>query len=437
MKRFVSILMRLVIAAVLVSMSVPSTVMSASAPISVYLPVVLNNWSPVTITWWHITTIDPGRALWQTLANQYMAAHPNVNIEISVMDNETFKTTLAAAMEAGTPPDIFQSWGGGTLNQQAKAGMLKDITADLDANGSAWRESFGAGPLGLYAYQGKNHGVPWDMGMVGFWYNKDLFAQAGITNTPTTWTEFKADVSKLKTAGITPIALGAGDKWPTAFYWEYLATRIGGQAAFEAAYDRTGAFTDAPFVQAGEKLQELVALNAFQDEFLSATSGDESTIMGNGQAAMDLMGQWGPGSFGDGIRSKLGFFPFPVVEAGSGNPGDVIGGGNGFAIGKNAPPEAIDFVKFLTSVDSEIQLAAAGIAIPTVKGAEVGLTDPLMIIVQQTFTAAPYFQLYYDQYLPPAMGSVVNDSVYGILAGTLTPLQAAQAIENSAEAEIK
>ena len=47
-----------------------------------------------------------------------------------------------------------------------------------------------------------------------------------------------------------------------------------------------------------------------------------------------------------------------------------------------------------------------------------------MIAVQKGLAAAKYFQLYYDQALPPAMGSVINDSVQGLFAGTLTPEQA-------------
>jgi len=58
-------------------------------------------------------------------------------------------------------------------------------------------------------------------------------------------------------------------------------------------------------------------------------------------------------------------------------------------------------------------------------------------LVQQGAAAAEYFQLYYDQYLPPAMGSVVNDAVQGIFAGTLTPLEAAQMIEDSAAVELQ
>ena len=223
---------------------------------------------PVKITWWHISTKDPALSDWQKMADDFMAAHPNVTIEITVLENEAFKTKLTTVMQSGEVPDIFQSWGGGGLAEQIDAGLLKDITADLDADGGAWRDTFAPGALAVFGKDGKNYGVPWDMGMVGLWYNKDLFAQAGIEAVPTTWSEFLADVQKLKDAGITPIALGEGDSWTGMHIWSYLATRIGGAAAFTAAADRTGSFEDPAFVQAGVELKKLIDMDPFQMRLL-------------------------------------------------------------------------------------------------------------------------------------------------------------------------
>jgi raffinose/stachyose/melibiose transport system substrate-binding protein len=395
----------------------------------------------VTVTWWHISTKDPGLSDWQKMADDYMAAHPNVTIEITVLENEAFKTKLTTVMQSGDPPDIFQSWGGGTFNQQVDAGLLKDITADLNAD-TAWHDSFAPGALGVYSYQGKNYGVPWDMGMVGFWYNKDLFQQAGIDATPTTWTEFLDVVQKLEAAGITPISIGEGDKWPGMHFWNYLATRICGQAGFEAVMNGTGSFTDPCFVEAGAKLQELIALEPFQDGFLGATHDEMQATFGNGKAAMELSGQWAPSveaanSADQKGVANLGLFGFPAVEGGAGDVSDVVGGGNGFAIGKNAEPEAVDFVKYLTNVENQTIIAAHGTGIPVVKGAEKGLTDPNMLKVQELFASAKYFQLYYDQFLPPATGSVLNDSIQGLFADTATPEQVAQQIEDSFQQESK
>ncbi len=68
--------------------------------------------------------------------------------------------------------------------------------------------------------------------MVGIWYNKALFEQAGIEEIPTTWTEFLSVVQQLKDAGITPIALGERDKWTGHFWWSYLALRNAGRDGF-------------------------------------------------------------------------------------------------------------------------------------------------------------------------------------------------------------
>ena len=394
------------------------------------------------IVWWHINTQEDQRVVWEGMANAFTAEHPDVSIEITVLENEAFKAKLATAMQSGSPPDIFQSWGGGVLKQYGDAGLVQDLTPALAQSG--WGESFNPGPLGLYSFDGKSYGVPWNAGMVGFWYNTALFEQAGIAQPPTTWAEFLDAVQKLKDAGITPLALGEKDKWPGHFYWVYLATRIGGREAFESAYSRAGSFTDPAFVEAGARLKELVDLQPFQAGFLGAGYPDHQVVMANGQAAMELMGQWAPGA-NSGVaedsalyRANLGWFPFPTVEGGAGDPSDALGGGDGFAVGKNAAPEAIEFVRFLTSVENQITVVKTGLAgTPVVKGSEVALEDPLLKEVQSRVGNAKYYQLYYDQYLPPAVGQAVNDATQGLFAGTASPEEVAQTIEEAAAFELQ
>ncbi len=118
---------------------------------------------PVTITWWHITTKDPGLSDWQKMADDYMAEHPNVKIEITGLENEAFKTKLNTVMQSGDPPDIFQSWGGGGFNQQVDAGLLKDITGDLEAD-PVWKSDFCTRRSGRQLLLRQNYGVPWELG---------------------------------------------------------------------------------------------------------------------------------------------------------------------------------------------------------------------------------------------------------------------------------
>ena len=118
------------------------------------------------------------------------------------------------------------------MNDQANAGMLKDITADLDADGGAWRNTFAPGALAVYAFDGKNYGVPWDMGMVGFWYNKDLFAKAGITQAPTTWTEFLEMSRRLRLPASPPSLWVRKTTGPACISGRISPPALCGKAAF-------------------------------------------------------------------------------------------------------------------------------------------------------------------------------------------------------------
>ncbi len=429
----------LVLSFVLAACATPTAAPATEAPATEAPAATEAPMEPVTITWWHISTKDPALGDWQKMADDYTAMHPNVKIEITVLENEAFKTKLATVLQSGEVPDIFQSWGGAGLSEQADAGLLKDITADLEADGGAWKDTFAPGALGVFSVDGKYYGVPWDMGMVSVWYNKDLFAQAGIENTPATWEEFLTDVQKLKDAGITPISLGEKDTWTGMHIWSYLATRIGGADAFNAAASGTGKWTDAAFVEAGVQLKRLIDMQPFQDGYLGATHDEMQATFGNGLAAMEISGQWAPSveaansADGKGV-ANLGMFTFPAVEGGKGGANDAMGGGNGFAIGMNASPEAIDFVKYLTSVENQTLLAADGVNIPVVKGSEVGLKDENMKLVQAGFASANYFQLYYDQILPSAVASSVNDAVAKLYAGTATPEEVCAEIQAAADA---
>jgi len=75
--------------------------------------------------------------------------------------------------------------------------------------------------------------------------------------------------------------------------------------------------------------------------------------------------------------------------------------------------------------------------VPTAIGAETALTDPNLIAINKAVSAASYFQLYYDQYLPPATGEVVKDATQGLFAGTMSPQEVAAAVDRSYQAEKK
>ena len=394
----------------------------------------------VEINWWHIQNNDPGKSLWQALADEYMAAHPNVKVNLTVLENDAFKTKLTTEEAGGKTPDLFQSWGGGGMAQEVKAGLLKDITADV----ASWKDTINPGALGMYQVDGKQYGIPFDLGMVGFWYNKEQFTKAGITAPPATWDDLLADVQKLKDAGLTPIAVGEGEKWPGMFYWAYLAIRAGGKDAMDKAI-ASGDWSGPSFVEAGNQLKRLIDLKPFQAGFLAAKwdgAGGAAASMATAKGAMQLQGQWLPGTVAansadkKGMGDNLGWFPFPALASGAGAATDGFGGGNGFAVGKDAPPETIDFLHYLVSTDAANRWGALNSGIlPTTVGTESSVTDPQLKDVLAGRAKAQFVQLYLDQATTPALGGSINDAIQTLFAGAATPEQVAKAITDAAKTQ--
>ncbi|MFL6122304.1 substrate-binding domain-containing protein [Actinophytocola sp.] len=387
------------------------------------------------ISWWHIQNTPPLLPIWEDLAKKYQQQHSGVTFDIQPIENEAFKARLTTVTQSGDAPDIFQTWGGGVLRQQIEAGLVKDITADI----RSWRDTIVPTAFNAYEFDGKTYAVPYDVGMVGFWYNRTLFGKADITTPPATWAELLDAVRVLKSAGVTPIALAGGAKWPGHYYWTYLAMRVAGVDGLKKA-EADKDFSGAEFVRAGTLLKELVDLQPFQNGFLGAKydgPDGQAAVMGNGQAAMELMGQWGPTQqreqSGKGLGDDVAFFPFPSVAGGRGRTSDIMGGGGGFAVGHDAPPEAVDFLKFLVSLNNQRREAATGALLPVTKGAEDGISDENQKTVAATVAGATGFQLYLDQAYAPSVGQTVNDSVASLIAGQMSAEDVAKAVTESAQ----
>ena len=391
------------------------------------------------ITVLHVSENPAQKAVWEKIANDYNAAHPGVKVEFKYLENEAFKAKLPTMLQsADSRPELFYSWGGGVMQAQDKAGFLKDITADV----APWEGALSQTANDAFKVDGKVVGVPFEVGEVAFFYNKKLFEKASVkAEDIKTWDDFLGAVKKIKAAGITPIVVGAGEKWPMHFYYAYLVMRIGGEHALaDAKAGKDGGFKNATFVEAGKRLRELGALDPFQPGYLATKHAESSGMFGDGKAAMDLMGQWllgmqGPNSAsGKGLAEEdIGILSFPVVSGGKGKATDTLGGVNGWLVSKSAPPEAVDFLKFFSQAKYADDAAATAAYIPVVKGSEAAFTDPLFKRLAADLATTTYHQNYFDQDLGPAVGRVINDASVAVAAGEMTPEAAAAAIQEAAD----
>lgn len=387
-----------------------------------------------TVKWLHIEANPAQVKIWDEVARAYEAAHPGIRIEMQFLENEAYKAKLPTILQSKDRPHIIYSWAGGVLKAQIEAGVLQDITDQV----KGYSDSITPAALAAFTQDGRVYGLPIALSQVGFLYNKQLMAKAQVdATTIKTWDDLLSAVKTLKAAGVTPIVVGGADKWPLHFYWTHLAVRIGGKAAFEAALrGENGGFSGETFQKSGELFKQLVDLQPFQNGFLGFKNPQAVGAFGDGKAAMTLAIssayhlQRALAADKKGLgEDQIGWFDFPVVPGGKGAPTDTLGGITGWLITRDSPKEAVDFLKFFISKDVQTRLAAGNYLVPVVRGAEAGLSNAFMKQIADNLAKSNYHQNFYDQSLGPSVGRVVNDVTAEIAGGSMTPRDAAKAIE--------
>src|SRR5690606_31142699 len=148
------------------------------------------------------------------------------------LENEAYKAKLPALLQSDEAPHMFYSWGGGVLNIQRSSGFLQPLTAAMEADGGAWKSTFAESAVDGLSFDGDIYAVPFKVGALSFFYNKEMFAEAGVdASAIKTWSDFLGAVQTIKDAGMTPLGCDGADKWPLHFYYSYLIMRHGGPDA--------------------------------------------------------------------------------------------------------------------------------------------------------------------------------------------------------------
>ncbi|GEA88967.1 extracellular solute-binding protein [Cellulomonas cellasea] len=392
-----------------------------------------------TLTWWHNSNNEPGKGYYEKVAADFEAANPGVTVEISALAHEDMLTKLDASFQTGDTPDVYMERGGGELAAHVEAGLVQDLS-----DGSSEAIEKIGGSVAGWQVDGKTYALPFSLGVVGFWYNKALFQQAGITEPPATMADLIAAADKLKAAGIEPISVGAGDKWPAAHYWYYMALRHCSEQVLTDAVTLKD-FSDPCFVAAGEDLEKLIAAEPFNSGFLAtpAQTGPTSAsgLLATRKVAMELAGHWEPGVMQgltedkQGLGADTGWFPFPSVEGGEGDPAAALGGGDAWACSAEAPPACVDFVNYLLSDEVQTGFAEQSMGLPTNPAATGSVADPALAELLTFRDEAPFVQLYFDTAFGENIGGAMNDEIALLFAGQGTPQGIVDATQAAAESE--
>ncbi|MFF9343830.1 ABC transporter substrate-binding protein [Streptomyces sp. NPDC014773] len=354
-----------------------------------------------------------------------------VKAVLDTIPGADYQSKLQTIISGKQAPDVFFNWGGGSIKPYVDAGLLMPLD-DFIAKTPELKSSFLPSVFNTAVVDGKPYGVPMRGTQPVLLFSNDKVLKDAGLSAPRTWDELLAAVKTLKAKGVTPIALGGGDKWPTQMWFQYLYDRVAGPELFQKAVggDKE-AWASEDSKKALGKLKELIDAGAFGSNYDSVkfTDGGSPALLATGKAAFELMGSWEYSTLQDAhpdfVKNDLGYGAFPTVEGGKGDPANVAGNTNNFysVVKTTKHPEAVaEFLKLMYS-DEFVKAQLSVGNLPTTTNTEKFLdtsANPAYSAFQYDLVKkAPAFQLSWDQAFPPAATTTIHQAVQQFFNGQM------------------
>lgn len=297
------------------------------------------------LTFWVISPFTPDdQAPIFAAAKQYQEEH-GVEVAVEATAPPDMLNKLITAVRGGGGPDVVSvdsAWNA-TLGA---AEILVDITDRF----APIADQFFPGPVETGLYLGKQYAAPWYTNNVALFYNKGLFAAAGIESPPATWDELVEKGKALTSGDSYGIMLGGGgfgafEFWP--FAWQNRATLV--------SEDGTQAeFGSEAGLQAWQFYSDLYLTHKIVPEDIKSAGESWDQVFApfiQERAAMVMAGDWAIFAINEGNPDlDLGVAPLPKGKEAA----TVIGG---FNLGISATSQQADaawaFIEWLTAAEQE------------------------------------------------------------------------------------
>ncbi|GAA2644423.1 ABC transporter substrate-binding protein [Paractinoplanes durhamensis] len=308
-----------------------------------------------TVELWHFFTEREAEAI-DTVIKDFEASHPNIKVTVKSGQDDS---KVTQAIGAGNGPDIGLSYSTDIVGKFCSSGAWVDLTpyisrdkVDLNQLNATTRQ--------YTEFDGKRCAMPFLADAYGMFYNKDLFAKAGITTPPKTLDELTEDAKKLtvrnadgslKTVGFLPLY----DFYENAA--AHLAPATGAKWLTDDGKSAVG--TDPNWKTLLTWQKNLVDWYGYANlTKFKASLGDEfsaDNAFQKGQVAINIDAEYRLAFLKDQTPTlKYGVAPLPTADPARYGGGYVTG--NILGISKNAknPEAAWELIKYLTTDDAAV-----------------------------------------------------------------------------------
>lgn len=386
----------------------------------------------VVIDFFHRWPNEPRKSFYDQKAKEFMDANPHVKINIDAVLNDSYKEKIRVLVSNDNLPDIFTSWSDSFAMNLVSSDRIRTLDDILNED-TEWKDNIIESQFSGFTFDDKIYGVPFTIDGKAFFYNKTVFKENNIT-PPKTYNEFLDILEKLKAAGWeTPLVEGLTNAWAISHYMGTIFQRTLDPAVTAVDYvEATGEFTDPGYIKGLEVFQELTE---YMGETSTAIDHEAARNMfAAGEAPIVYMQFAEVKMVEDNTDMEFGFFDFPAIEGGKGDSKALTGAPEGWMLSQNAPVEAEEFLKFLTSKESAFEFTKVDGQLNAIKG---GVTEEntsavsmeAYEIVNNASSTAPWF----DNAVNINIADIFMRGGQNLAIGEQTPQEIMEDVQQEAE----
>jgi N,N'-diacetylchitobiose transport system substrate-binding protein len=318
-----------------------------------------------TLTVWVMDGSSPDQ--WQKDVQAAFEKKTKAKVKFEIQQWNGIQQKLTTALSEENPPDVFEI-GNTQTPAYAKTGGLADL-ADLKTGiGADWTESLNESSV----YDGKQYAVPWYFANRVVLYNKKIWAEAGIKDTPKTRDEFYADLKQIgEKTDAEPIYL-PGQNW---YHFVGLTIGEGAELVKKDGDKYVSNLADPKVAAAMETYKKFQALSKAPKDKDEATP-QQAEVFAKGNVGTFIGMGWEAGTAiaaNKKIEQDIGYFTIPGATADK--PEGVFLGGSNLAVAAGSKKQELakEFLKIALSDKYEGELAKLNGVIPNKESLQTNL----------------------------------------------------------------
>jgi multiple sugar transport system substrate-binding protein len=293
---------------------------------------------------------DPApRAVMMDMAERFGEMHPDLNVQVTIIDREAYKTQIRNFLSAN-PPDVANWYAANRMLPYVEAGLFEDVSDIWEGEMSEELAS----TKGALTADDRQWGVPYTYYQWGIYYRKDIFEDLGLSE-PATWEEEISNCQTLLDNGIKCYAIGTRFLWTTGGWFDYMNMRTNGYDFHARLTNGEESWLSDEVRATFDNWRTLIDMGAFIDDHQTLDWQEALPFMVNGQAASYLMGNFAVAPMREaGLDDDmLDFYQFPEITPGIPKGEDAPTDTFHIPSGANNKEAAREFLRFVVSAENQ------------------------------------------------------------------------------------